>query len=97
MKKAAALAAFLENGMEIRLQTLLGKAGARSGALAGLELRVGLADHIDRALAFHDLAIGVAALGGGEGRPGFPDGKWFEVSRMRVPTGARKLATDPAL
>lgn len=49
------------------LEALLGKAGARSGALAGLELRVGLADHIHGALALHDLAVGVAALGGGEG------------------------------
>jgi hypothetical protein len=47
-------------------QTLLRKAGAGSRSLAGLELRVRLADHIDRSFAFHDLAICVTALGGGK-------------------------------
>jgi hypothetical protein len=47
-------------------QTLLRKAGAGSRSLAGLELRVRLADHINRSFAFHDLAIGVTALGGGK-------------------------------
>ena len=48
-------------------QALLREAGAGGGALAGLELRVRFADHVNRALAFHNLAIGVTALGGGEG------------------------------
>ncbi len=47
--------------------------------MAGLELGVGLADHIDGALALHNLAIGVTALGGGEGGKDFHDRKWFVV------------------
>ena len=66
------------------LETLLGKTGARSGALAGLELRVGLADHVDGALALHDLTVGVAALGGGEGRQNFHGGKsWWGARNYR--------------
>ena len=42
------------------------QAGADGGALAGLEFRVGFADDVNRALALDDLAIGMAALGGGE-------------------------------
>ena len=48
------------------LQTLLRKAGSSGSALAGLELRVRFADHVNRALAFHDLAISVTAFCGGE-------------------------------
>ena len=40
------------------LDALFGKARA----LAGLELGIALADHIQRALALHDLAVCVAAL-----------------------------------
>jgi len=47
--------------------------------LAGLEFRVGFADHIHRAFAFHDLAISVTALGGGKGRKDFHDGKMVDV------------------
>ena len=65
--------------------------------MAGLELGVRLADDIDRALAFHDLAISVTAFGGGEGRENFHGVKWFEVDRSLVPTGARKLAARPAM
>ncbi len=56
-------------------EALFREACAGGSALAGLEFRVRLADHIDRALAFHDLAISVTALGGGEGRKDFHDKK----------------------
>ena len=39
--------------------------------MAGLEFRVGFANHVNRSFAFHDLAIRVTALGGGEGRKDF--------------------------
>jgi len=55
-----------KSGLMEKSQTLLRKAGAGSRSLAGLELRVRLADHIDRSFAFHDLAICVTALGGGK-------------------------------
>ena len=48
------------------LDTLLAEAGAGGSALASLELRVALADHVKRALALHDLAISMASLHGGE-------------------------------
>ena len=44
--------------------------------MAGFEFRIGFADHINRAFAFHDLAIGVTALGRGEGRKDFHGWKW---------------------
>ena len=44
------------------LDALFGKARACRSALAGLELGIALADHIQRALALHDLAVCVAAL-----------------------------------
>jgi hypothetical protein len=80
----------LRESRSLKLQTLLREAGAGGGALAGLELRVGFADHVDRALAFHDLAIGMAALGGGEGRKNFHGGKvvWME-SAARANRGAK--------
>lgn len=43
------------------------EAGADGGTLAGFEFGVGFADDVDGALAFHDLAVGMAALGGGKG------------------------------
>jgi len=43
------------------------EAGADGGTLAGFEFGIGFADDVDGALAFHDLAVGVAALGGGKG------------------------------
>ena len=64
---------------DVGSESLFGEAGAGRGTLAGLEFRIRLADHIDRALAFHDLAISVTALGGGEGGKDFHDGKWFGV------------------
>ena len=72
MKKAARRP-LLKNdfGNKSGLQTLLRKAGAGGRALAGLELRVRFADHVNRALAFHDLAICVAAFCGSEGRENF--------------------------
>lgn len=45
---------------------LFGEAGTLRRALAGLELRVGLADHILGALAADNLAISVATFGGGK-------------------------------
>ena len=48
-------------------EALFRQAGAGCRALARLEFRIGFADHVNRAFAFHDLAIGVTALGGGEG------------------------------
>ena len=66
-------------------EALLGKARAWCSTLAGLELWIGLADHIDSAFALHDLTIGVTALGGGEGRENFHGQKGFWV-------GARSLA-----
>ena len=77
-------------------QALLRKAGADGRALAGLELRVGLADHVDRALALHDLAIGVAALGGSERGKNFHGVRWLEMDRTGT-AGARKLARGPVL
>lgn len=58
-----------------RLEAFLRQASAWGRALAGLELRVGFADHVDRALALHDLAVGVTALGRREGRKNFHGGK----------------------
>ena len=56
----------LKPGERARSESLLGQAGSRSGSLAGLELGIGFADDVNRALPLDDLAIGVAALGGGE-------------------------------
>jgi hypothetical protein len=49
-----------------KLQTLLRETRAGSRSLTSLELGVRLADHVNRSFAFHDLAIGVTALGGGK-------------------------------
>ena len=48
------------------LHALLAEASAGRRALTSLELGVALADHVERALALHDLAISVTALHGGE-------------------------------
>ena len=56
-------------------EAFLGKTCARSGSLASFELGIGFADDIHRALALHDLAVGVAALGGGEGGDNFHDSR----------------------
>ena len=48
------------------LHALFAEARAGSGTLASLELRIALADDIERALALHDLAVSVAALHGCE-------------------------------
>ena len=48
------------------LESFFREAGADGGTLAGLEFRIGLADHVESALALDDLAIGVAAFGGSE-------------------------------
>ena len=53
--------------MEARLQAFLREAGAGGRTLASLELRIRFADDVNRSFAFHDLAIGVTAFGGGEG------------------------------
>lgn len=78
-------------------QTLFREAGTGGGTLAGLELRVGLADHIHRALAFHDLTVGVTALSGGEGRKDFHGVKRLGWSVGVLPTGARRLCARPPL
>ena len=44
------------------LDALLGKTRTCRGALAGFKLGIALANHIQRALALHDLAVCVAAL-----------------------------------
>jgi hypothetical protein len=49
------------------LQAFLRKAGTRGRALAGLELRIRFADHVNRSFTFHHLAICVATFCGGEG------------------------------
>lgn len=48
------------------LHTFFAEAGAFGGSLAGLELRVALADDIERALTLHDLAVFVALFHGEE-------------------------------
>ena len=48
------------------LQALLRKAGASRCTLAGLELRIRFADHVNGSFAFHDLAISVTAFCGGK-------------------------------
>jgi hypothetical protein len=48
-------------------ESLFPKAGAGRRALAGLELRVRLADHVNRALTLHHLAISVTTFCGSEG------------------------------
>ena len=48
------------------LHALLAEARAGRRALTSLELGVALADHVERALALHDLAISVTALHGCE-------------------------------
>jgi hypothetical protein len=53
------------------LEAFFRQSGAERRALAGLEFRVGFADDVHRSFAFHNLAIGVTALGGGEGRKDF--------------------------
>ena len=45
---------------------LLGEAGALRCTLAGFELGVGFANHVFGALAADNLAVGVAAFGGGK-------------------------------
>ena len=56
-----------EAGDEIKLlHALLAEASAGRRALTSLELGVALADHVERALALHDLAISVTALHGCE-------------------------------
>ena len=74
MKKSGPQAALVVNekgwrgrAVAILLEPFLREPGADGGTLTGFEFRVGLADHIDGALALYDLAIGVAAFGGGEG------------------------------
>jgi len=78
-------------------ETLLRQPGTGGRALAGLELRVRFADHINRALALDDLAISVAALGGGEGREDFHDGNGVSCGRSRVPTGGAKASQPTRL
>ena len=99
MKKAARrpLSSKMVRKTEPSSQTLLREACACGGTLAGLEFRVGFADHVNRALAFHNLAISVTALGGGEGRKNFHGVKWWESCRLLVATGARKLAIRSTL
>jgi hypothetical protein len=57
-------------GLERKLRGLFdsffAEAGADGGSLAGLELGVRLADDVNGAFAFDDLAVSVAAFGGGE-------------------------------
>ena len=48
------------------LHALLAEARTGRRALTSLELGVALADHVERALALHDLAISVTALHGCE-------------------------------
>ena len=48
------------------LHALFAEAGAFGGSLAGLELRVALADDIERAFTLHDLAVFVALFHGEE-------------------------------
>ena len=78
------------------LHALLREAGANGRTLASLELRVALADDIHRSFAFHDLAIGVTALGGSEGRKNFHDWKLVGDGVVGT-TGARKLAARPRM
>ena len=73
-------------------QTLLREAGAGGRTLAGLELGVRFADHVNRALAFHNLAIGMTTLGGGEGRENFHGGKWCVLDPAGALTGGAKAS-----
>ena len=69
---------------------LLAQTRALGAALTDFELRVGLADDVDRALALDDLAIGVAILGGSQGGGDFHGGldqKWLAVA-SRTSRGA---------
>jgi len=50
----------------ILLNAFFAEAGSLGGTLAGLELRVALADDVEGAFAFDHLAIFVAALHGEE-------------------------------
>jgi hypothetical protein len=74
----------------ILLHAFLRHPGAGSRALAGFELGVRLADDIQRALAFHDLAIGVAALGGVEGRKDFHGGWRRMVGGLAAGSGLHR-------
>jgi hypothetical protein len=76
-------------------EAFLGEPCAGGRSLAGLELRIRFTDHVNRALALHDLAISVTALGGGEGRKDFHGGKWCEFKPIaRANRGAK--ASPPA-
>jgi hypothetical protein len=68
----------------------LGKTGSLGRTLAGLELGIGLADDVVGAFAAHDLAVGVAAFGGGKGRKYSHGGNWLDWSRQ-FGGGARKI------
>lgn len=56
----------MKNSFGELFYALLGEACAFGRTLASLELRIRFADHVVRALAADDLAIGVAAFGGGK-------------------------------
>ncbi len=46
------------------LHPFFAEARAGGSALTSLELRIAFADNVERTLALHDLAVGVAALHG---------------------------------
>jgi hypothetical protein len=66
---------FFNQGKEL-LHSLLGEARTFGGTLAGLELGIAFADHIQRTTALHHLAIGVAAFGGIERGKNFHSEWW---------------------
>lgn len=53
------------------VHALLGHLGALRRTLTGLETRVGLVDDVESTLTLDDLAVSVAAFGGGERRKNF--------------------------
>jgi len=71
-------------------ETLLREPRASRRTLARLEFRIRFADDVNRALAFHNLAISVAAFGGSEGRQDFHDRKWWLLGPIaRANRGAK--------
>ena len=52
--------------LKFLLHALLAEAGAGRRALTSLELGIALADHVERTLALHDLAVSMTALHGCE-------------------------------
>lgn len=56
----------MKNSFGKLFYALLGEARAFGRTLASLELRICFADHVVRALAANDLAVSVAAFGGGK-------------------------------